>query len=139
MHPGCAMPWSRRSRRPAKRSIPGSCRSPPPAPTSRAEVEYISTRGTSPAVSFGAALTQGLAPDGGLYVPQVWPKIPLSAFEGAESLDDVADIFLRPFVEGDALAAEIPAITRDAFNFPAPLVPAGSDGRVAVLELFHGP
>src|SRR4051794_22441250 len=102
-------------------------------------MEYISTRGQSPAVSFGAALTQGLAPDGGLYVPESWPKLSLSAFDGAESLADVANVFLKPFVEGDALAAQIPEITREAFNFPAPRVPAGSDGRLSVLELFHGP
>ena len=42
-------------------------------------MKYISTRGQSPAVGFGAALTQGLAPDGGLYVPEAWPTIPLAA------------------------------------------------------------
>src|SRR5262245_4580946 len=107
-------------------------------------MKFISTRGhlsenAAPAVSFGTALTQGLAPDGGLYVPETWPKLPLSAFDGAESLPDVANVFMKPFVEGDALAAQIPEITRDAFNFPAPLVPAGSDGKLSVLELFHGP
>ena len=35
-------------------------------------------------MSFGAALTQGLAPDGGLYVPETWPSIPLSAFDGVD-------------------------------------------------------
>ena len=49
-------------------------------------MKYISTRGQSPAVGFGAALTQGLAPDGGLYVPEAWPTIPLAAFDGAAGL-----------------------------------------------------
>jgi len=102
-------------------------------------MKYVSTRGESSAVSFGEALTQGLAPDGGLYVPEHWPAIPLSAFDGASELADVANIILRPFAEGDAIAAEIADITRDAFNFPAPLVPVSSDGRLSVLELFHGP
>ncbi|HET7810548.1 MAG TPA: threonine synthase [Steroidobacteraceae bacterium] len=101
-------------------------------------MKFISTRGKSPAVSFGAALTQGLAPDGGLYVPESWPKLALSEFDGAENLPDVANVLLRPFVEGDAIAAQIPEITREAFNFPAPLVP-GADGPMSVLELFHGP
>jgi threonine synthase len=100
---------------------------------------YVSTRGQSPAVSFGAALTQGLAPDGGLYIPERWPTIPLSDFDGATELADVANVFLRPFVEGDPIAADIAAITRDAFNFPAPLVPVSADGKLSVLELFHGP
>jgi len=104
-------------------------------------MKFVSTRhrDEASAVSFGAALTQGLAPDGGLYVPERWPAIPVDAFEGASGLADVANVLLRPFVEGDALAGEIADITRDAFNFPAPLVPVADDGRLSVLELFHGP
>jgi threonine synthase len=102
-------------------------------------MKFESTRRNSPAVSFGAALTQGLAPDGGLYMPESWPVIPLDAFKDASSLPDVAKVMLRPFVEGDAIAAEIAAVTRDAFDFPAPLVPVAGDGKLSVLELFHGP
>ena len=46
---------------------------------------------------------------------------------------------LEPFVAEDPLAPEIADITRDAFNFPAPLNPVSLDGRLSVLELFHGP
>jgi threonine synthase len=72
-------------------------------------------------------------------MPERWPVIPLDAFKDASSLSDVANVLLRPFAEGDALAGEIAAITRDAFDFPAPLVPVTGDGRLSVLELFHGP
>jgi threonine synthase len=59
---------------------------------------------------------------------------------GKESdLPGVATRLVTPFAAGDALAASLPDITRDAFNFPAPLVPVGSTGRLSVLELFHGP
>jgi threonine synthase len=102
-------------------------------------MKYVSTRGQSPAVSFGAALSQGLAPDGGLYVPESWPSIPLSAFDGVDTLPDVAEVLLRPFAAGDAIAGDIGAIVRNAFNFPAPLNPVSLDGRLSVLELFHGP
>ena len=102
-------------------------------------MKYVSTRGQSPAVGFGAALTQGLAPDGGLYIPETWPAIPLGDFDGVRELPDVANVFLRPFVQGDSLASEIAAISRDAFDFPAPLVPVADDGKLSVLELFHGP
>ena len=102
-------------------------------------MKFLSTRGQAPAVSFGTAVTQGLAPDGGLYVPEVWPSIPLSAFNGVSSLPDVAALMLRPFVAGDPIAPEICAIVRDAFDFPAPLVPVTDDGVLSVLELFHGP
>ena len=46
---------------------------------------------------------------------------------------------LQPFVAGDALAGELAGITREAFNFPAPLIALGNSGRLDVLELFHGP
>jgi threonine synthase len=102
-------------------------------------VKFISTRGQAPAVGFGAALAQGLAPDGGLYIPETWPSLPIAAFDGATSLSDVANVMIAPFAAGDPVAGEIPAITRDAFDFPAPVVPVNDDGKLSVLELFHGP
>jgi threonine synthase len=102
-------------------------------------MKFPSTRGQSPAVSFGAALTQGLAPDGGLYIPESWPTIPIAAFEGATSLPDIAAVMLQPFVAGDAIAGDIADIVRDAFDFPAPLMPVTDGGKLSVLELFHGP
>jgi threonine synthase len=102
-------------------------------------MKFKSTRGQSESVSFGQALTQGLAPDGGLYVPETWPSLPLSAFDGATTLSEVANVMIAPFAQGDPIAAEIPEITRDAFDFPAPVVPVGNGGKLSVLELFHGP
>jgi threonine synthase len=107
-------------------------------------MKFVSTRGqlssrNGPAVTFGTALAQGLAPDGGLYMPEAWPTIPLSAFDGASTLPEVAEIMLRPFVAGDPVASEIGNIVRDAFDFPAPLVPVADGGKLSVLELFHGP
>jgi threonine synthase len=107
-------------------------------------VKYVSTRGQStankaPAVTFGQALAQGLAPDGGLYMPESWPAISLSAFDGAGTLAEVAEVMLRPFVEGDPIASQIGDVVRDAFDFPAPLVPVADAGQLSVLELFHGP
>jgi threonine synthase len=102
-------------------------------------MKFVSTRGQSPAVNFGAALAQGLAPDGGLYMPEAWPVIPQSDFAGASSLAEVAEVMLRPFVAGDPVAPEIGKIVREAFDFPAPLVPVADAGKLSVLELFHGP
>jgi threonine synthase len=106
-------------------------------------MKFISTRSQSSAnqapVSFGQALAQGLAPDGGLYMPETWPSIPLSDFDGATTLAEVAEIMLRPFVAGDAIASQVGDVVRDAFDFPAPLVPVADAGALSVLELFHGP
>jgi threonine synthase len=87
-------------------------------------------------VGFSAALLQGLAPDGGLYVPQQWPV--LSAVAAGE-LPQVGTALIGAFAQEDTLASAVPEIVRDAFNFPAPLkqLPGGDAPRV--LELFHGP
>lgn len=102
-------------------------------------MEFTSTRDSAHSAGFAAALLQGLAPDGGLYVPRAWPVVPAASFTGQSALPDVATRLLTPFAEGDPLDAFLPAITSDAFNFSAPLVPLGTDGRLSVLELFHGP
>jgi threonine synthase len=102
-------------------------------------MEFTSTRDPALTAGFSAALLQGLAPDGGLYVPRTWPSLSPDTFGAESDLPGVATRLLTPFVEGDALAASLPAITRDAFNFPAPVVPIGTTGRLSVLELFHGP
>jgi len=100
---------------------------------------YRSSRGQAPAASFSAALRQGLAPDGGLYVPVEWPRRTAADFAGASDLADVAVRLLTPFVAEDPLAVHLGAIAREALNFPAPLVPLDAEGMLSVLELFHGP
>jgi threonine synthase len=104
-----------------------------------AATRYRSTREASTSVGFGEALLQGLAPDGGLYVPTTWPHVGVDTFDDEKSLPRIGARLLAPFVAGDAVAAQVPEIASDAFNFPAPLVPLEADGRLAVLELFHGP
>lgn len=100
---------------------------------------YQSTRDPSSSVSFSQALLQGLAPDGGLYVPTTWPRIDSGAFGRETALPAIANRLIGPFVSGDSLAPQLPDITADAFNFPAPVVPLDADGHLSVLELFHGP
>jgi threonine synthase len=98
---------------------------------------FASTRNPLHRVGFGAALTQGLAGDGGLYVPTDWPRLTPDA--DPNDLAALSLELLRPFVAGDALAPELEAITREAFNFPAPLITLEAGARLSVLELFHGP
>jgi threonine synthase len=99
-------------------------------------MKFASTRGKAPPVSFSAALLQGLAPDGGLYMPQEWPSL---AGLAPGSLPELGRQLIGAFAAGDPLAGAVPAITADAFNFPAPLKPLRGAAGVAVLELFHGP
>ena len=98
---------------------------------------FASTRDPLLRVGFGAALTHGLARDGGLYVPNDWP--PLQPEADPNDLAALAFELLRPFAAGDALDGELAAITREAFNFPAPLAMLDDSQRLGVLELFHGP
>jgi threonine synthase len=104
-----------------------------------ATVLYKSTRDPDSHLGFGQALLQGLAPDGGLYVPTSWPQIEPDTFAADMALPRVANQFLAPFVAGDPLESQMPAVTSDAFNFPSPVIPLDSEGRLSVLELFHGP
>ena len=107
-------------------------------------MRYVSTRGQSAAVGFSEAVLGGLAPDGGLYIPETWPMF---------TPDEIADFAGRPYAEvaaavlgafaGDEI---VPADLRqmceeayDAFSHRAvvPLVQIGPDAFIA--ELFHGP
>ena len=101
-------------------------------------MKFRSTRKQAPELSFGAALVQGLAPDGGLYVPEHFPRIDWSA-AGERPLSDTAFRLLEPFFEGDPLAPELRGIVERAFDFPIPLTPLGDLPGTYVLELFHGP
>jgi threonine synthase len=98
---------------------------------------YVSTRGNAAAVGLGAALGAGLAPDGGLYVPQTLPHFAAADFRGDDTLAAVATRLLKPFFEGDALAPQLAAICREALDFPVPR--HAINRRTWLLELFHGP
>lgn len=103
-------------------------------------MQYQSTRDPGHRVGLADAIARGLAPDGGLYVPTALPRLDLGAFDGAHDIRAVARVLLQPFAAGDALAARLPEIVDEAFNFPVPVVEVqGSAGPLAVLELFHGP
>lgn len=107
-------------------------------------MRYISTRGRAPAVGFAEAMLAGLAPDGGLYVPEEWPAFTapeIAAFAGRPYAQVAAAVMSR--LVGDAFASDpLLAIAEDAyatFAHPAvaPLKQLG-DG-LFLLELFHGP
>jgi threonine synthase len=103
-------------------------------------MHYVSTRNPEHRIQLGEAIARGIAPDGGLYVPEEFPHFVPGQFDGAVELPEIAERLLAPFAAGDALAAELPEICREAFNFPAPLVALeNAPAPASVLELFHGP
>lgn len=103
-------------------------------------MRFVSTRGASPALPFGAALGAGLAPDGGLYVPERLPRLDASDIEAIPDahLAETLAALLRPLLGSDPLAQRLDALCAEAANFDIPLVPLAGTGD-HLLELFHGP
>ncbi|NLY90705.1 MAG: threonine synthase [Firmicutes bacterium] len=107
-------------------------------------MRYISTRGQSPPVTVATALLSGLAPDGGLYLPEVFPVAPDDLFEGVAGSDypDLAGGILRLFLAGYT-PEELTACINKAYgrNFDTPAVTPLTmvDGNLGFLELWHGP
>ncbi|MEM6414744.1 MAG: threonine synthase [Pseudomonadota bacterium] len=107
-------------------------------------MQYISTRGSAPKIGFDAAVVSGLAPDGGLYVPEAWPVISAAEIEqmGQQSYGEIAAHLLAVFSGGNATPDNFRALTDQAFasfDHPEtiPLVPL--DHNSYLMELFHGP
>ncbi|WP_101759358.1 threonine synthase [Oceanicoccus sp. KOV_DT_Chl] len=107
-------------------------------------MKYISTRGKAPALNFEQVLLTGLAPDGGLYVPETLPQFSqqeIASWAGL-SYTDLAFKIVQPFVDDCIPADDLKAIIDDTyidFRHPsiAPLVQL--DKNEWVLELFQGP
>ncbi|MBU8977718.1 threonine synthase [Lysobacter sp. MMG2] len=97
-------------------------------------MNFLSTRGQTPPTSIDDALVAGLAPDGGLYVPESIPHIDITP--GA-TLADTAHAVLRPYFATSSLRDALADICTHAYSFDAPLRPLGKDDHL--LELFHGP
>ncbi len=100
---------------------------------------FVSTRSAAE-VGIDQALVDGIAADGGLFIPHELPAFKPEDFAGAESIPDVAGILLAPFFAGSRLEHELEPIVAETFRFPIPLTGLASEsGTVAMLELFHGP
>jgi threonine synthase len=107
-------------------------------------MRYISTRGQAPVRDFAGVLLAGLAEDGGLYVPEAWPRFTPADWRALRGLPypALAARVMQPFV-GDAIpSATLQAICRDAyasFGHPAVVPLIQLDTSLFVQELFHGP
>ena len=111
-------------------------------------MRYISTRGAAAPLEFEDVLVEGLARDGGLYVPESWPTLSPSDIAGLAGRPyvEVARRIMTPFV-GDGIDAEaLGAIIDAAYTTfrdgaVAPVKPLGGAGgeSLYLMELFHGP
>jgi threonine synthase len=95
--------------------------------------------GRALSVSLQTALFDGLAPDGGLYVPESiepWGRDEIAALP-SRSLVELGVRVLRPFTAGEIAEPMLATLVADALSFPIPLVDV--EPGVQALELFHGP
>jgi threonine synthase len=102
-------------------------------------MRLVSTGGHAPVTDFRTALFEGLAPDGGLYLPERFDPLDLSTIHdlrGAQ-LQETALTVARRLWGDDTEGAHLAEVIGEALNFPIPLVQL--DERTYVLELFHGP
>ncbi len=107
-------------------------------------MNYISTRGGAPALSFTDALLAGLAPDGGLYLPESYPQLSRETIAGfaGRPYREVAARVMAPFLGETIARAPFEAMLADAYRrfdhvAVAPLSQIGDN--LFLLELFHGP
>jgi len=77
--------------------------------STRAPAANASTPADTPALGFDDVLLTGLAPDGGLYLPETWPQLDhdtLASFAGRPYAEVAAEV-MRPFMTGSAAEGEI--------------------------------
>jgi threonine synthase len=107
-------------------------------------MHYVSTRGRTPTLNFEAVTLAGLASDGGLYIPQVWPSLSAQEIAALRGLSyaETAVAVMRPFVAGTLSEEELRLLCNQAYGrfshaAVTPLVQL--DAQHWLLELFHGP
>ena len=110
-------------------------------------IKYISTRGGVEPQTFEQVLLNGLAPDGGLYVPESWPQIDLASLKG-KSYIDIAEIIMYPFVEGSIERKDFREILEQTYSHnifrdkdvtPLHHLKGYGKDNIYVMEQFHGP
>jgi len=107
-------------------------------------MQFVSTRAEAPVLGFSDVLLQGLARDGGLYVPSEWPQFSpeeIRALRG-RSYAEAAFVIMRPFIDQEISDADLKSIIDASYGTfrhqaTCPLVQTGPSE--FVLELFHGP
>jgi len=102
-------------------------------------MKYYSTRDKSKLVDFSTAVMDGLAKDGGLFMPAEIPVLPSSFLKEIEkvSFQEIGFEIAKRFTSDEIPLGVLKSLIESAVNFPAPLFELSKD--LSVLELFHGP
>ncbi len=101
-------------------------------------MKFISTRNSDKKFTFYDALFAGLAPDGGLFIPEKFPLFDKETLKHAadDSLTELGERIMVEFIS-ELPTDALQQIIRDALNFPIPLVML--EKNLYLLEVFHGP
>lgn len=107
-------------------------------------MQYLSTRGEAPKLGFCDAMLTGLARDGGLYLPESWPRLESKAIAAlfGRPYAEVALELIRPFVGGEISDTDLGSMANEAyatFRHPAVVPLDQISAHQFILELFHGP
>ena len=105
-------------------------------------VRLVSTRGRSAPVDVPTGMLNGLAPDGGLYVPELWPRPDTARLGSRSGFPSVVAGVLEMFTSDLLSGTRLREMAQDAFSrfdHPAiaPIVELGED--LFLMELFWGP
>ena len=112
----------------------------------RTPVKYVSTRGPGPSHSFIDVMMAGMAPDGGLYLPDIWPELDREIFSHLSGMSyaEIAMHVVEPFVGEDLANETLQTLLNETYNHQffdhtalTPLIQAGPNAWI--MELFHGP
>jgi len=107
-------------------------------------MNYVSTRGDAPILGFCDTVLRGLARDGGLYLPEKFPRLSQSDIRAlrGQPYQQIAKTILWPFINNEIDRNDFAKMIDEAyasFRHPAvcPIVQTGANE--FILELFHGP
>jgi threonine synthase len=102
-------------------------------------LKFYSLNNKAPEISFDIAVINGIAPDKGLYFPEVIKPLPSSFFEKIESLsnEEIAFTAIQQFVSGVVPDNVLKDILKEVLDFEFPIVEITPN--IGTLELFHGP
>ena len=102
---------------------------------------FHSTRGKDSDTDFASILMQGLAEDGGLFMPDYWPQVDLEEIKSSKSFIDIAKCIVPLFTSSSFSYDETISIVESTWHDfeHQDLIGIKEFDSVAILELFHGP
>lgn len=105
----------------------------------RTTIKYYSTNNKAPEVSFREALMRGIAPDGGLYMPESVPTLTGSELQSIAGKEyyEIAFLVLNKFLQNEIGENDLLSLCKNAYDFDVPLEPVNDNSYI--LRLDRGP